>query len=715
MNFNFKTFSFLLAGAALGLTACQNDVLSPDGSGSGKGDEYTGRKFYVSAGITLPNDAGTRSATDDPSDDNDHNNTNSNGNGKPEIDDFEYGYDYENDVRTMILVFATDGSKASTPGKDQFLCYSIVSGIEKAPTGSDYTFEVLAEVKYDDLKKAYDEKILGTSGDVHVYAYCNYTANLENVLKNVEVGSSEWLDASGKIVEGPSGVGETPDVSSTIWANRSFLMTSARVAKTIFPKQLDGDKEGWDNYADKSNPFKVTSDGSQDASTDLNPIRVERSAARIDFRDASTYQDADGKPLANTYAISTEVHKLTGDTQTKEKKNLFSIQLTRMGLVNMSNEFYYLRRVASGYAGMSSATIGGVETTASGANPFVVDVDWAAKNSKIKASTASKYFNFCLFNEDGDQYAMDQWYIDDISDITKKTEDTWVGSSDNRYHIWRYLTENTIPSANDQIVVQSTGVVFKGRIIGGKDIKEKYNTNDEFGKEEFYVSEKVQDALNKVNGATPMTDKTEADKLPILYSFDGFLFAGWEELIERGAKDGVGGTLYTAVKNILANWVKGTDDTYSLDTASATDDSSSTKEVLTVEKAYDLVKNGKSAQIKMTDTDVRKFTKDQNITVYEVSNENDKEGYGYYCYYFYWIRHNDNDKSGLMGVMEFAIVRNNVYKLYVNSINQFGHPRNPADDPDPEEEDTPDEKPTRYIEVMIDVLPWVVRENRIDF
>ena len=68
-----------------------------------------------------------------------------------------------------------------------------------------------------------------------------------------------------------------------------------------------------------------------------------------------------------------------------------------------------------------------------------------------------------------------------------------------------------------------------------------------------------------------------------------------------------------------------------------------------------------------------------------------------------------------MGRMEFATVRNNVYKLSVTKIGQLGHPRNPKNDPDPVIPEDPDEDPTHYIQVQVEVLPWVVRVNNIEF
>ena len=98
------------------------------------------------------------------------------------------------------------------------------------------------------------------------------------------------------------------------------------------------------------------------------------------------------------------------------------------------------------------------------------------------------------------------------------------------------------------------------------------------------------------------------------------------------------------------------------------------------------------------------------------------EGGKYYTYYYYWNRHNDNLDNNVMGIMEFAVVRNNVYKLCVESIKKFGHPAPPTDptnptdpDPDPVDPDDPDESVNYYFTVSVKVLPWTVRINNIEF
>ena len=84
-----------------------------------------------------------------------------------------------------------------------------------------------------------------------------------------------------------------------------------------------------------------------------------------------------------------------------------------------------------------------------------------------------------------------------------------------------------------------------------------------------------------------------------------------------------------------------------------------------------------------------------------------------YMYYTYLNRHNDNGNNTVMFPMEFSTVRNNVYKLAVTNILEFGHPGDPKDDPDPENPEDPDETPKTYFRVQVKVLPWVVRVNNI--
>lgn len=76
------------------------------------------------------------------------------------------------------------------------------------------------------------------------------------------------------------------------------------------------------------------------------------------------------------------------------------------------------------------------------------------------------------------------------------------------------------------------------------------------------------------------------------------------------------------------------------------------------------------------------------------------------CYYPYWIRHASNNIPTKMSVMEFAIVRNNIYDMTVTGISGLG--LSGAEKPDPSKDDEEDKY---YFNVEIYVKNWVVRSN----
>lgn len=81
----------------------------------------------------------------------------------------------------------------------------------------------------------------------------------------------------------------------------------------------------------------------------------------------------------------------------------------------------------------------------------------------------------------------------------------------------------------------------------------------------------------------------------------------------------------------------------------------------------------------------------------------------YTMYYFYYNRHNTNGINSQMGVNEFGVVRNNVYKLQVTTCGSLGEPEAP------ENPDNPDEEEKAYFTVSCHVMPWTVRINDIEF
>ena len=70
------------------------------------------------------------------------------------------------------------------------------------------------------------------------------------------------------------------------------------------------------------------------------------------------------------------------------------------------------------------------------------------------------------------------------------------------------------------------------------------------------------------------------------------------------------------------------------------------------------------------------------------------------CYYKIMIKHDDSPTI-MNKLGEFGVVRNSVYDITVNKIDNPGYPSIP--DPDPI---TPDEEEDRYLSIKIEVNPW---------
>ena len=243
----------------------------------------------------------------------------------------EIGKDYENQV-SEVLVVITDATD------DKFITGSTVTNL--IPTGNNTTYVVPFNTN----------KLVDYAGDpVNIYVYCNPTSELKDKLKKEE---DIDVDASYTL---------TSATDETIWSitdgdnntkNGHFLMTNADddYERTL-PANLD-------NYKVESNPF------------DLETIKVERAAARFDYKSS----------VANeTYTLMEDEN---GDPEV-------TITLTDMALVNLSKEFYYLRRVSADGTS-TSAIIGGTETNTN----YVVDTDyeWKGKYSEETTDKASHFF-----------------------------------------------------------------------------------------------------------------------------------------------------------------------------------------------------------------------------------------------------------------------------------------------------------------------------------
>lgn len=657
--------------------------------------EDDGEPLYVSMNLQLPMASpGTRSETIDPD-----------GEGDISTGGHEDGQDFENRVQTVLLVMAGQD--------DTYIAHQVTGRIALDPANGQLT--VTAPVKKTLLGTYYtNNRVAGETGDemhlakdkekIRLYAYCNPPQDLLDQFSKVgetvsegKKGDASWLHFTCKVGEtkdpGRTDTekeeGSTDGENQSIWARNSFLMSNTE----IYPATLPVKYSEWEQYATAANPFKF---GVQDNGFPL-PIKVERSVARFDFKDGSPKETP-----ANTYDVTT-----TGASNGK-----LQVQLVRMSLVNMSNAFYYLKRVTKDNKIDSEQVICGLESPYN----WVVDTDWDQphkkdnrdENYRLDVKELRKFYNFSLFGEEGTitEATRSYWNNHRIDNVLKqqKVDD---------YHIWRYVTENTIPNAMHQSNGVSTGIVFKGKLIAEKAgpnaankdlldaINGEYKINMVNGKPIGYTYQ--IDARDENGDLIYENDGVTVKKLtyPILYMFNDMLYVGWNHQIRPYLEDPAqnGSALVKA--------------------AQMTDENGKTVDELYQELVK--IQNGEMAgEVEKALKAFQKAATQAGFTLYQASNDEAdgaEKGFGpgYYFYYYYWNRHNDNGRPGTMGAMEFGVVRNNIYKLSVKSIHNLGHPRISDNDPDKPTPETPNEDAKVYLEVAVEVRPWTVRLNEIEF
>lgn len=133
-------------------------------------------------------------------------------------------------------------------------------------------------------------------------------------------------------------------------------------------------------------------------------------------------------------------------------------------------------------------------------------------------------------------------------------------------------------------------------------------------------------------------------------------------------------TDWAAVKNFAASLLDNDPSGYKsfLQGQDDTQDLTSVKESLKW-SAYMLSKCGYSASL---NNGVYSVTLDQNgiVTRIALKHYGTRTYEDATCYYTWWVRHSNDNDDTKKGIMEYAIVRNNIYKLTVNSIYSLGGP-----------------------------------------
>ena len=581
-----KRFSYLfMAGLmTLGLWSCSDDAdINAGGENEISGD------VYMSFKLELPT-AG-RSATDNVGD----NGGSTNSNATP---DSEVGQESENTVKRFdVVLVVKDASKPSG--------YKYIAQTSKTESTAQniHTNEYTIIFQSQALEDYEGQSVIA-------FVFCNHPGDTN--YKGIVEGTN------------PQCVLPNKEAFYKLSAEDGFWMSNSKIPAEVELKNLDQTSEA--------------------APLTLGTVEVERTVARFDFK----HKEAGSIDLNSDGTNDKDVYVL----EETEGNPSVVVQLAQMALLNVSNQFNYVRHTdnpasAQNAYDAASVTICGVEKNTN----FVVDSDFEQKVANdYLPNNFLNYWDEGAGNKDVETPIHFASLWNTVSSTASNiaslaTPDSWGDESnaDNAgYMIWKYATENTLPSVVKQIKSLSTAVIFKG-----------------------YLYDLTTGTGNRLLG-----DKA--------YVLNNRLYGSWSQV----------GALVATVTD------------------------TSDEDLIALKAAYNAAGGAGAPEPNLSTASEYGFTvyeKDKNNTI-----DNPDDDY-WPVYYYYINKHNDNGQAEVMAPMEFAVVRNNVYKLAVTNISKYGHPGDPAGDPDPEIPSEPDESKNVYFQVSVKVVPWTVRVNNIEF
>lgn len=402
------------------------------------------------------------------------------------------------------------------------------------------------------------------------------------------------------------------------WTGKSLTLDDVR--NHIQTKAWQQDTDG--NFSD----FAMSS--AADATVELNSnsamdparatVSVERMAARLDYQAKASYDCTD--PL---YAGAV-------------------VEITGAALVNnLTAGCYLAKRVATDVTGGNLSYLGD-ETWGDDVQANYVIDPWTAQKTAgnddfiingTDAQPAKALYGVWF---DGSWSDPNEWasYV--------KPGKTVSDGSENWESIG-YTLENTTASTESGSRY-STGVVFKAR-FHPKGISNytdgatffAYGTN-------LYAS--MEDMMTSFYGSTFLTDFN--DKVITCQT--------WKEV-----KDFMNSVLLPNDPSGYYKWLKKQVDNHSVDEGVVDASSLAWNQYMLMECGYSRTEDG-TVMLNQNGKVTRTVLRSTGVRTYQDAT----------CYYTWWVRHGNDGKDNVSGVMEYAIVRNNIYKLKVNSIYSLG-------------------------------------------
>lgn len=493
-------------------------------------------------------------------------------------------------------------------------------------TGQDYENAITSAVAF--FYQGTDQKGVNSGGNTLIKAVVSFN-NIGNGTDENSTGVDRTYTTSPQQVDlenGTYNVIVVANPGADWWTGKSLTLDDVRdhIQTTAWTVSESG-------YSD----FVMTSAADATLTLNSNPesdpataeVNVERMAARLDYKTTGTYTcDDPAYPGA-------------------------TVEITGAALVNnLTAGSYLLKRVADDVKGTNLSYLGDETPDAGVQTNYVLD-PWTADKT-------SAYNNFTIGGE-ANKTAKDlygEWFGDISQDPNDWAAYVQPGTSvSDGWQRIGYTLENTT-AAEEAGKRYSTGVVFKAKFHPAK--------------------------------VTSYTNSTYTDGATF-FAYGKTLYASMEDMMigfyGHKFNNGFSGIqnckTWDDVKSFIESTLLGNDPSgyrdYLLKQVNDHQGESLTQTELTSlewsnymlnECGYSKDENGKVV-LDQNSKGTRIALQRYGTRTYEDAT----------CYYTWWVRHSNDNDDTKKGIMEYAIVRNNIYKLTVNSIYSLGGPV-PGDD-----------------------------------
>lgn len=677
MRTNMKLKSTLWALAfAVATVSCSDDLEGTGGNGNGSGEGMDGQTAFVKVAINT--NIGTKASSEGPD--------------GGEGDGTELGYENEYKVNNVTIVLFNN-LEGETPSTTDFVFRgtSNICGVGFANVGDQgssnldqHEWQATVEVVMDDEQSS---SLIGNKYGVIAVTNLGGTKDSPNALY--------------KAVKGGTGIQDpikTGKALADYLQNTAWTESNGAFSKFIMSTHT----MQWPATTGAQSVVEIEPNVTADAAPLVN-VYVERLAAKIRIK------NADG--------ITNFIYPLK-ESDAADAEEIAKVRLDQVVIVNQQNAAtYLLKRVSesnpTSFTDEMTVTYLGDEVWTKSEKNYVMDPWIVNRNanatlpdSPIQLSYLNHYgqtgtedANMLSFSAQWKDYEAKTFFNEKVKNLATADE---ADFNDNDAIRLAYTQENVTQSIHS-FNGYSTGALFKATYLPKQMIDVKTTGEGaDIETEPTKVASFGGVAYDNIDKETTGVD---------FYAYNGEIYADQEAVFVAALNNGLTadakkeGCSYA--KFTEANFSSMKISEYKAYFANIMEPFGYINDLNKKVAAYEEAKGDAG----LTDDDtMAKLTGAKVFTEFVTKKKN----YGnviYYekgvCYYPYWIRHANNNNNALMGVMEFAIVRNNIYELQVAGMDGLGF-SGTENVPDPE---NPDEDSSAKIRVVLYVKNWVVRSN----